>query len=212
MLPLQFMNLNLTFLPKCNYKIIPPPLIHHSLNMITIEPIRRVCRLKSPHRKPKKLQKNAENRQEMWAAMTRSLEMIVALFEYYSVSVVPPGTEFDETTPSHDNRYSNHFLKFIASKMPLNFGNLCTHLCIIQGIKITLKMVSLEFSVVQCHCCSYVSNRIYWESSHRDKLAFSRQENDLANATQIITKILDCSQTWEYQNVQELPGTYQWKR
>lgn len=36
--------------------------------------------------------------------MTRSLEMIVALFEYYSVSVVTPGA-LEESTPSHDNRY-----------------------------------------------------------------------------------------------------------
>lgn len=65
-----------------------------------------MCRIKTPHRKPKKLPKNAENRQEMWAAMTRSLEMIVALFEYYSVTVVAPGgAALEESTPSHDNRY-----------------------------------------------------------------------------------------------------------
>lgn len=73
-------------------------------------PILRVCRIKTPHRKPKKLQKNAENRQEMWAAMTRSLEMIVALFEYYSVSVVPSGDTLEESTPSHDYRYLLFFI------------------------------------------------------------------------------------------------------
>lgn len=52
--------------------------------------------------------------------MTRSLEMIVALFEYYSVSVVPPGTAPDETTPAHDNRYSNHIPYLLhPKKLPL---------------------------------------------------------------------------------------------
>jgi hypothetical protein len=64
----------------------------------------RVCRIKTPHRKPKKLPKNAENRQEMWAAMTRSLEMIRMIFEYYSVSVVADSAQ-EESSPTHENRY-----------------------------------------------------------------------------------------------------------
>lgn len=76
---------------------------HHHHHHQTIPP--RVCRIKSPHSKPKKLPKNAENRQEMWAAMTRSLEMIVALFEYYSVSVVAPDSALEETSASNENRY-----------------------------------------------------------------------------------------------------------
>ncbi|XP_070503284.1 synaptotagmin-7 isoform X2 [Chironomus tepperi] len=61
------------------------------------------------NRKPRKLQKNAESRREMWAAMTRSLEMIVALFEYYSTAVVPPNTALhDEQAPNTTTNVNDH--------------------------------------------------------------------------------------------------------
>jgi hypothetical protein len=50
----------------------------------------------------------------MWAAMTRSLEMIVALFEYYSVSVGAPGMALDESSPSHENRYQKNNKQILA--------------------------------------------------------------------------------------------------
>lgn len=50
--------------------------------------------------KAKKLHPKAnDNPREMWAAVSRSLEMIVALFEYYSSTVVSNGgtAPLDET-------------------------------------------------------------------------------------------------------------------
>lgn len=65
--------------------------------------------IRNPHRKPRKLQKNAESRREMWAAMTRSLEMIVALFEYYSTAVVPPDTALhEEQAPNSTTNVNDH--------------------------------------------------------------------------------------------------------
>jgi hypothetical protein len=39
----------------------------------------------------------------MWAAMTRSLEMIVALFEYYTANSVVPPTEALQEEPAPSN-------------------------------------------------------------------------------------------------------------
>jgi hypothetical protein len=90
-----------------------------------------VSRIRTPHRKQKKLQKTSENRQEMWAAMTRSLEMIVALFEYYSASVVTQPTDVEESTPTHEIRYQLHVLDaYMKSYYKTFMYNVCTCFCI----------------------------------------------------------------------------------
>lgn len=65
--------------------------------------------------------------------MTRSLEMIVALFEYYSVSVVTPGSALEESTPSHDNRYQAlAFIIASPTKLKNKVNYLCTKICIFR--------------------------------------------------------------------------------
>lgn len=67
--------------------------------------------IRTPNRKQnRKNQKTSENRQEMWAAMTRSLELIIELFEYYSASIVTQTPDVEESTPTHEFRYKIHVL------------------------------------------------------------------------------------------------------
>ncbi len=62
----------------------------------------------------------------MWAAMTRSIEMIVALFEYYSASVATAEASLHASPAnSHANRY------FIAGRKFRGDAGICWNIFLI---------------------------------------------------------------------------------
>lgn len=108
---------------KLVYFFLPSIILHHfrSTSIITsnIDKIPKktylwgpTLSIRTPNRKQnRKNQKTSENnRPELWTAMTRSLELIIEFFEYYSASMVTQTPDLEESTPTHEFRYQIHVL------------------------------------------------------------------------------------------------------